>query len=387
MITNIGKNLMAKYLIGQTPAYASYIALGCGRKPLGVTDSFDIADALSKTKLDFEMFRVPIISRGYINDGGISKIVFTAELPTTERYEITEIGVFSAKNNPVAGSLDSRMLYSFSRSENWQYHSGSNVSPIPVKTEPLDSEDDPNVILATEKAFQTNANNLTLLSEDRVLRYESTRFLNNSIFIRGDIGNLTRSGSSPISISQDSEHIHLNGVSPNLNRRSPDDELAIAFSIANKVGGVDVINPDRVLLVVEFASSDLIGSDILGRKFARLEIDVSNGTGPGQQDFSTNRYVVSTKKLKDLVTSQNFDWSSVQVTTITASVIVDGEPSDQFYVCLDGIRFENVTSISPVYGLSGYSVVMNESALPIIKSANTSNLVEFRFSVDLELET
>lgn len=386
MITNIGKNLMSKYLIGQTPSYASYIALGCGKKPIGVNDPFDVQDAVSKTKLDFEMFRIPIISRGYINDNGSSKIIFTGELPTTERYEITEIGVFSAKNNPVAGSLDSRMLYSFSRSENWQYHSGSNVSPIPAKIEPLDSEDNPNVILATEKAFQTNANNLTLLSEDRILRYESTRFLNNSIFIRGDIGNLSRSGSSPISIDPASEHIHLNGVSPNLNRNSPNDELVVAFSIANKVGGVDVANPDRVLLVVEFASSDLIGNDGPGRKYARFEVDVANGTGAGQQNFSTNRYIVSTTKLKDLVTSQNFDWSSVQVVTITASVIVDGEPSDQFYVCLDGVRFENVTSISPVYGLSGYSVVKNEDALPIVKSANTSNLVEFRFSVDLDLE-
>jgi hypothetical protein len=386
MITNIGKNLMSKYLIGQAPSYASYIAIGCGKKPLGVNDAFDIADAVSKTKLDFEMFRVPIISRGYINDNGSSKIIFTGELPTTERYEITEVGVFSAKNNPIAGSLDSRILYSFSRSENWQHHTSSSVSAVPVKIEPLDSEDSPNVILATEKAFQTNANNLTLLSEDRIVRYESTRFLNNSVFIRGDIGNLSRQPGSPIVIGTGSEHIHLNGMSPNFNRNSPNDELSIAFSIANKTGGVNVLNPDRVLLMVEFASSDIINSQESERKFARLEVDIENGTTAGKQDFTTNRYVVATKRLKDLVTSQNFDWASVQIVTITASVIVNGEPSSDFYVCLDGVRFENVTSISPVYGLSGYSVVKTEDSLPIIKSANTSNLVEFRFAVDLDLE-
>jgi len=386
MITNIGKNLLSKYLIGQAPSYASYIALGCGKKPLGANDTLDALDAVSKTKLDFEMFRIPIISRGYINDSGSSKIIFTGELPTTERYEITEIGIFSAKNNPIAGSLDSKMLYSFSRSENWQYHTGSSVSPIVAKIEPLDSEDDPNVILATEKVFQTNANNLTLLSEDRVARYESTRFLNNSIFIRGDVGNLSKTGNASIVIGPGTEHIHLNGAAPNFNRSSPNDELTIAFSIANKTGGVDVLTPDRVLLMVEFASSDIIGGQSSGRQFARLEVDVQNGlTGDGQ-DFSTNRYVVVTKRLKELVTSQNFDWSSVQVVTITASVILDDEPSEEFYVCLDGIRFENVTSISPVYGLSGYSVVKTKDALPIVKSANTSNLVEFRFSVDLDLE-
>ena len=385
MITNIGKNLMSKYLIGQVPSYASYIAVGCGKKPLATIDEFDVADYISKTNLDFEMFRVPIISRGYLNDNGSSKIIFTAELPTTERYEITEIGVFSAKNNPVAGPLDSKMVYSFSRSENWQYHSGSNVSAIPVKIEPLDSEDSPNVILATEKVFQTNANNLTLLSEDRVARYESTRFLNNSIFLRGDIGNLSKANGT-IQIGQNTEHIHLNGASPDFNRNSPNDELVLAFSIANKTGGLNVINPGRVLLMIEFASSDIIGGDSPTRKYARFEVDIENGTGSDQQDFANNRYVVVRKKLKDLVTSQNFDWSSVQIVTITASVFSGGTVSSDFYVCLDGLRFENTTSISPVYGLSGYSVVKTEDGLPIIKSANTSNLVEFRFSVDLDLE-
>ena len=34
MITNTGKSIIAKYLVGQAPAYASYIAIGCGPKPL-----------------------------------------------------------------------------------------------------------------------------------------------------------------------------------------------------------------------------------------------------------------------------------------------------------------------------------------------------------------
>lgn len=386
MITNIGKNLMSKYLIGQIPAYASYIALGCGKKPLGTSDVFDINDAVSRTALDFEMFRVPIVSRGYVNDSGSSKIIFTAELPTTERYEITEIGVFSAKNNPIAGPLDSRMLYSFSRSENWQYHTESNVSPITVKIEPLDSEDNPNEILVTEKVFQTNANNLTLLREDRVNRYESTRFLNNSIFMRGDVGNLSKEPGEAIVVNAGTEHIHLNGSAPDFNKNSPNDEITVAFSIANKVGGLSVPVPERVLLMLEFASTDLISSESPTRKFARFEADIVNGTSAGQYDLETNRYVVVKKKLSELVTSQNFDWSAVQVVTITASVFLDGVPSSNFYVCLDGIRFENLTSISPVYGLSGYSVVKTDNALPIIKSANTSNLVEFRFSVDLDLE-
>ena len=34
MITNVGKSIITKYLLGQSPAYASHIAIGCGTKPL-----------------------------------------------------------------------------------------------------------------------------------------------------------------------------------------------------------------------------------------------------------------------------------------------------------------------------------------------------------------
>jgi hypothetical protein len=66
-----------------------------------------------KEVLDFEMFRVPIISRGYVNDGGIDKLVLTADLPTEERYEISEIGIFSAGSNSSAGQYDSKTIIAF----------------------------------------------------------------------------------------------------------------------------------------------------------------------------------------------------------------------------------------------------------------------------------
>ena len=88
MITNTGRRILSKYLVGQAPAYASYIALGCGAKPLGLTENFD--DYTDKQTLDFEMFRVPITSRGFatktvdlgLETKEISEIIFTAELPT-----------------------------------------------------------------------------------------------------------------------------------------------------------------------------------------------------------------------------------------------------------------------------------------------------------------
>jgi hypothetical protein len=85
-----------------------------------------------------------------------------------------------------------------------------------------------------------------------------------------------------------------------------------------------------------------------------------------------------------LYKSPGFDWKTVNIVTIFVSVFNEnGDPSDNFLVVLDGLRLENIASISPVYGLTGYSVVKNLDGVPIIKNTNTSNLVEFRFAIDI----
>ena len=187
MITNTGKEIIGKYMLGQAPAYASYIALGCGAQPLATADPY--GNYATKQNLDFEMFRVPISSRGFVNDGGTEKLVLTAELPTEERYEITEIGLYSAGSNPSAGAYDSKTVIAFTQGENWQYHTNVAATSIPVITEPLDDGD--NVISTTDKVFQTNADNATFYKSPRPARYERPRFLNNVILMRGDDSELT----------------------------------------------------------------------------------------------------------------------------------------------------------------------------------------------------
>ena len=109
MITNTGKGILAKYLIGQISSYASYIAVGVGPEPFSEGDSLPSFE--NKKNLEFEVFRVPIVSRGYVYDeNGIANVVFAAELPTDQRYEITEIGIYPGSSNPAAGVLDSKML-------------------------------------------------------------------------------------------------------------------------------------------------------------------------------------------------------------------------------------------------------------------------------------
>jgi len=388
MITNVGKNILAKYLIGQAPAYASHIALGCGVTPKATDYVFtgnDIQDILHKKQLDFEMFRVPITSRGYVteldsNNEPVSKIVLTAELPTIERYEITEIGVYSSGSNPTAGAYDSKPIYSFTRTENWEYHTTTSAVTIPTIVQPLGTEADPDDIIQTSPVFQTNADNRTLLNESRITRYESCRYLNNIILIAGDESTLSLSGSRMVPATG-SNHIHLTGASIDFNRNSASDELRFAFSVVNK-NAYDSIEPSRVKILIEFASTDSDSST----EYAQFQVDIENGTGAGQQDFENNRYVVVTKPIKDLVKSPAFTWNSVTVVKIWASVLDSvGNPTDDYYVALDALRLENTTSVNPLYGLTGYSVVKSQDALPIVKIPNTANLVEFRFALDVDL--
>jgi hypothetical protein len=391
MITNIGKNLLAKYLVGQTQSYASHIAVGCGASPLASDGNF--GDYSLKNSLDFEMFRVPIISRGFVKENGIDKVVLTAELPTEERYEITEIGIFSAASNPVAGSFDSRSVYSFTDTDNWLYQPfGSPAIAIPPKPGPLDEVDDNGIINVfvpgtsqRYNVFTTNADNRIFTNPIRVARNERCRFLNNIIVMVGNDSTLTRNVSGKLDIGLGSKYIRLNETTVDFTKNSPLDELRLAFSVINKVPGTDLVPasvPDNVKIILEFSYT---GSDT-PQEYARFEVDIDDlgytaGTSLDERDLSTNRYLIVKKALKDLNKTDNFDWREVTVAKIYSCVSEAGVPSDQFYVCLDGLRLENITSTNSLYGLTGYSVIRTVGSKPIVKAPNTTNYIEFRFSL------
>lgn len=380
MITNIGKNLLAKYLVGQTQSYASHIAVGCGALPLASDGVF--GDYSAKSSLDFEMFRVPIISRGFVNEDGIDKIVLTAELPTEERYEITEIGVFSAASNPVAGSFDSKTVYSFADTDSWLYQPlGSAAIDIESVYEPLDGTTENGVINQTLNVFATNADNRIFTQSDRVARNERCRFLNNIIAIVGNDSTLTTNPLGHIEASSSSKYIRLNETSVDFTKNSPLDQLKLAFSVVSKSPSPNTV-PDNVKILIEFLHTGTTG----GQEYAKFEVNIDDvgylaGTSTDKRNLASNRYIVATKALKDLNKSDNFDWREVSVAKIYACVTEAGSPSDLFYVCLDGLRLENITSTNSLYGLTGYSVIRTTGSRPIVKAANTTNYIEFRFSL------
>ena len=398
MITNTGKNIIGKYLLGQAPAFASYIAVGCGPQPFKTSEEL-IVDS-NKENLDFEMFRVPISSRGYVQENGMNKIVLTAELPTEERYEITEVGLYSAGSNPSAGTYDSKTIFAFTNTENWQYHTSTATTLIPTIPVQLDTDNDNiitgsylinsstkqydavNGVLTATPVFQANSDNSIFYKQKRADRYERCRFLNNTILIQGntsDLDIITESGPSKDHFNITSgSHIHLTGVDIDFTKNSPIDELRLAFSIVSKTGQSDAV-PDTVRILVDFSSSDTTSGE-----YARFEADLNNGSSlslPEDDEFETNRYYVVSKQLQDLYTSANFNWNDVSVVKIYVSVIDGGVPSADYYIALDAMRLENIATENPLYGLTGYTIIQNTDAETIIKSPNTNNYIEFRFSI------
>lgn len=394
MITNTGKTIIGKYLLGQAPAFASYIAIGCGKQPFATGET--LGDYSDKQSLDFEMFRVPISSRGYVQESGSNKIVLTAELPTEERYEITEVGLYSAGSNPSAGAYDSKTVFAFTNTENWQYHSTTSTTLIPTIPVQLDTEND-NIIsgeypinsttkqydvvngtLTATPVFQANSDNSIFYKTSRADRYERCRFLNNIILMEGNTSTLTVVDNH-FNIGAGSTHIHLTGVDLDFTKNSPIDELRLAFSLISKNGGSSAV-PDTVRILVDFASSDESGVG----EFARFEANLNNGSSlslPEDDEFETNRYYVVSKQLQDLYTTANFSWNTVSVVKIYVSVIDGGVPSSDYYIALDAMRLENIATENPLYGLTGYTVVQNADSEAIIKSPNTNNYIEFRFSI------
>ena len=371
MITNKGKEIIAKYLLGTTPAYASYMAFGCGQKPLA--DGAGAVDYSEKEVLNFEMFRVPISSRGYVKEEGVNKIVFTAELPTQERYEITEIGLYSAGGNPSASGFDSRSLLLFTEEEQWQYLD-TTLKTIPSINSALDENND-NIITTANSVFQAAADNRIFYKEFRNTKNERCRFFNNMLLVKGNYSDIKSVTNVTTGLSGQN-YIIKNGLNIDLSQNSLSDKIKIAFSLVNKDAAVAHLKPTSLKIVLEFISNN---------KYARCLVDLVQGSGG--IDFDTNRYFVVEKTLQDFVQEEGFSWESItsvkiysSVVTITAGVAA---AVATHYIAFDAIRFDNISTINPLYGLVGYSVIKNANAEPIEKSPNTNNYVEFRMSLDI----
>lgn len=450
MITGVGREIIAKYMLGHTSAYATHIGLGCGASPdtgyrkfftqlsidsnvatidigtnnlsagmdvrivqtivpsgtpdisgeyvltaaTGTTVSFDFTHAdLADTAVEglisqivgniyesnpamtFETKRLPIVSKGFANEDQ-TQLVFTAELPSDERIVISEASLWTAASDPNALGSQSKLLFAMNPEEGWVTHtptgmaSVETVSSLSEGTLSIDTTIVPTI-------FAVSTNNSMFQSLPRQNQYEGGRVGKMMIGMRGDTSNITRAGNFG-EASVGSSHIHIDTRALDFSTNGTGDELRFALMVSTADATDIAVAPETVKLLVEFLYSE---SDTTG--YAKMYTEIP------ESDLDGNRYKVVSVPLSNFAYSPNFSWSNVRVVKISVQAVateISGLAPEDFFVFLDGIRFENLSSNNPLYGMTGYSIVRNGSLtppMPIVSDDGEPGYIEFRLNIEV----
>jgi hypothetical protein len=373
MITKQGEALIAKYLLGQAPTYASYISFGCGAEP-GQTPTGE------EQCMKFEMLRVPISSRSFVNEDDFNRMSFAGELPLETQYKITEVALWSDSANALAAS-DSKVLFAFTQDENWKRNYTNQYLTIDYIGNPLSGESvanekgDISSPISTpeypngwpdnggDEVFACSAANQTL--NVNIRRLQGARFLTRNIMMRGDTA----------------QTLFIDGTNVNLSKNNPKDLLKFAFALYPKT----VMTPP---LSYSSAPPVTIKVDFMKDPTLDYAYTTFSGTVNNPSEFN-----VIEKELGELVNTNSFSWEQVRWVQISIELGGTEAENEQWYVCLDAMRFDNVTTQNPLYVMSGYSIVpltdsydnlgniVGTEAKPITKRANTNSYAEFRFGI------
>jgi hypothetical protein len=379
MITTNGKNIVAKYLLNQAPEFASHIAIGVGGQAYPTSSSATFSS--NAESLEFEVARVPILSKGLLKEDGQEKIVFKAEMPIEQRYQITELGLYPAATNAVAGNFDSRIISTFSNSEPWAYSNNINesgtvlyIGDVPITSSPVGDIDISDA--SWDDFIFINSNSAIFEYSNRVNRGEPTRYLNRSLSVSGStsvVSGVSASSSVIDASSNESFYIENNSINLNLGKNLPTDQIKLAFSVVSlSREAIPASNPPKnVKIKLEFLNNSVASTP-------RASVNISLR----DTDISTMRYQVVTKELSDFETTENFSWSNVNGVRIYTSIHNDSNVvSGEHFVLYDGLRFENVSSYNPLYSLVAGEYVKTLDENPILKRENSTSYVEYRFGL------
>lgn len=446
-----------------------------------------IRNYVNKTTLDYEMFRVPIVSRAFSVEDGINKVVLTAELPTQDSYLMTEAAVFSSGTNPIASSSDSRSLYSFSENEGWEYHTDTAIKVTTatgignvagaVNTIGTTTFNGSSTSIGNLTAFALESTEAMFDADPHVYTNSKPRVLSNFIVLRGDLSAIDTSSTTWTASSQ--PHIHIQNQRFGFGVNASTDQLKLAFSVINRnpvIGANAAVDPDNIYVMIEFSTAESeVESD---NQYARMQVQLSS---TDFADVDETRYFVSTKTLGELATSAGFSWDAVRIakiyveadppstldntvtykrttgtdnvtarlelgtsphkfaigdfvtitnvdstfngTHVVTNIKTSGEnyieytiptgpavantavspagvaafsPAN-YYVLLDGLRFENISDmeLNPLYGMTAYTTINDTDTLasnsavvlvPVTKDVNTSGLLEFKINLELNSE-
>jgi hypothetical protein len=446
MITNKGNQIIAKYMLGQAPEYAAYLAVGVGAKPLLVAANDTTLP--TKKSMDFEAFRVPVLSRGIVNDTvaidvgiysvsgpwisietnslhGINvgdeasisfadpsmaaysgtfiatsafgstvnyantlslpdiywnaagpdiasltyvrdRLVFKAQLPPDQRYEMTEVAIYPAASNQLAIGYDSKPIAGFLTTEGWNRYDGAN-QPIDYTTQSLaDQYGDVSASVINAAVF-ANSNNQIFSYADRKNRYETPRYLNRCLIVRGDLTTFADDGLN----SPSSTYVTTSELALNMSKNSPNDIVKLAFSVVNAAEAG--ASPDRVRIMLEF--TDTVSGIVAWA-----------GTVVYSGQLGDSQYQVLEFPIKDFnIGSPSFSWARVNKISVYVQTLDAFDAYDGSYVVLDGIRLDNIETANPLYGMVAYSKLKNslEDGLPLEKIENSQGYMEYRMGVSI----
>lgn len=428
MFTSSGSSILAKYVLGQLPDFATHIAIGCGRKPSRstsytvtnkqaasgtatltfATHDFEVGDYITvsgvgspfdssassryqvtgitattisytitststiastsasgtvilnfaiNNKLKFETYRSKIISKGYVNNNGTPELSLIAELPTNDRYAISEIALFPAAQNPNAKDFDSRVLLNFS-DEAYTINSTTSISPSTINIPSNGTISD----IGSSQAFFVASADGQWTSDTRLQRLEAPRFLNKCLLLK----------------STSTQAIDAKNLNIDLSKNSPEDYLSLAYSFVSNTASVDSTGVQNTYTVtIKFFNSN--NSNYYSYSFV---INSAN--------TATERYRTAIFQIKDLVASAASATLS-NINDIQISIAkTSGSATETYWLLLDGLRLDAVSSYNSSFDMVACrqivnSVTINNTAYPtpIIKEPNTTNFIEFRFSLDV----
>jgi hypothetical protein len=387
MITTDGKNIVAKYLLNQAPEFASHIAIGVGGQAYSTSSTETFSGSVQS--LGFEVARVPILSKGLLKELNqetgepVEKIVFKAELPIEQRYQITELGLYPAATNAVAGNFDSRIISTFSNSEPWAYSnnlddSGNVLYIGPVTLDPAGIGNIGIYEPGWNDFVFINSNSPIFEYSSRINRGEPPRYLNRSLSISGStsvVDTLMPASSASINVSSASSYyIENNSINLNLGKNLPTDQIKLAFSVVSLER--EGVAPDNVKIRLEFLNN---AGGSTSKAFVNIALQQSDLDPPDEREM---RYQVITNQLSDFTTTENFSWSLVNAVRIYTSIHNNSHvPTGQHFVFYDGLRFENVSSYNPLYSLVAAEYIKTLDQNPILKRENSTSYVEYRFGI------
>lgn len=385
MITNDGKSIIGKFLLRQAPEFATHIAAGCGPMPLFPNQTLtneNITELKEKKSLDFEVFRVPITAKGFIKEDGVEKIVFKAEMPTEQRYEISEIGFYPAESNVLAGAFDSKTLSIFTPTETWVVYSQESSSNVVNITDQTSFANASGNIVVDDFAYFLPSEADAFELVERKSRQEQPRFYSQALAISGSAGFIDEF----FIPSNDSFRLENATLAFNLSQNLPTDEVKLAISVLSKQINNDT-NPEKVRIIFDFVN-DLPGLDLESPK-ARANIELVSSDfvqlNTGQSPDPNNRYKVVTLPLSFFVLDDTFSWANINLIRIYACVLDEfDQPTEDYYIVFDGLRLENTSTENPLYSLVGYDIIRNDSAYPVLKADNTNNFIEYRFGIGVD---